>query len=63
VQTDLHSADATSWPDEALLTLDALRKNLVFDVMNRRHTVVFRRTASMNDDFVSGTPEERIALV
>ena len=31
--------------------------------MNRRHTVLRRMTERWNDDYVPGTPEERIGLV
>lgn len=47
----------------ALLTIADLQNNIVFYMMNRQHTVVYRMAEPRNDDFVPGTPEERIALV
>jgi len=31
--------------------------------MNRNHTAIYKVTEIRNDDFVSGTPEDRIKLV
>jgi len=31
--------------------------------MNRKHTAIFRMSDKRNDDFVPGTPEDRIKLV
>ena len=31
--------------------------------MNRKHTAIYRMSDRPNEDFVSGTPEDRIGLV
>jgi hypothetical protein len=31
--------------------------------MNRKHTAIYRMTDRQNDDFVPGSPEDRISLV
>jgi len=31
--------------------------------MNRKYTAIYRMTEQRNDDYVPGTPEERIGLV
>lgn len=31
--------------------------------MNRKHTAIYRMTDHRNDNYVSGTPEDRILLV
>ena len=36
---------------------------MVFGIMNRRHTILRRVTDHWNDDYVPGTPEERMRLV
>ena len=36
---------------------------MVLEIMNRNHTVLRRMSDRCNDDFVPGTPEERIGLV
>ena len=33
------------------------------DSMNRKHTAIFRMSDHWNDDFVPGTPADRIKLV
>ena len=43
--------------------IDITRGKWYFGIMNRIHTVKFRMTDQRNDDFVPGTPEERILLV
>jgi hypothetical protein len=43
--------------------IDFTRGKWYFGIMNRIHTAKHRMTDHRNDDYVPGTPEERILLV
>ena len=38
-------------------------ENAIVNLMNREHTVIGRMVDQSNDDYVPGTPEERIRFV
>lgn len=43
--------------------LDVARKKWYFKSMNRKHTTIYKMADRRNDDFVPGTPIDRINLV
>ena len=45
------------------MLIDASLRGLYSLIMDRKHTVKYRMTDRRTDDFVPGTPAERIALV
>ena len=43
--------------------VDFAGRKWYFGTMNRKHTAIHRMTDHRNDDYVPGTPEDRISLV
>ena len=47
----------------ATIRLMSQGKNGIFQMMNRKHTAIFRISDRRDEDFVPGTPADRISLV
>lgn len=43
--------------------IDVARNRWYLEIMNRKHTAIYRISDRRNDDFVPGTPADRISLV